>query len=164
MLRTITGGVERGLLTQRASNRAQKCWQSPSHTYPASPLRPTLLSALAPLPSPGSQLRKQKVVGRPIRVTEFVLRALSKENLNSVLSQLGAGDAVQPGDVTKVTQGTCSKASIPGQHPRELPPSLPAEAQSRRSLPASDRAQIYSAFKGSPNRAYRHPLSTKCSN
>lgn len=154
MLRTITGGVERGLLTQQASNRAQKCWQSPSHTYPA----------LAPLPSLGSQLRKQKMVGRPIRVTEFVLRALSKENLNSVLSQLGAGDAVQPGDVTKVTQGTCSKASIPGQHPRELPPSLPAEAQSRRSLPARDRAQIYSALKGSQNRAYRHPLSTKCSN
>lgn len=50
------------------------------------------------------------MVQRPIRVMEFVLRALSKESLNSPHSQLGAGDAVQPGDVIKVTQGTQSDA------------------------------------------------------
>jgi len=103
MLGSITGGVEGALVTQRDSDRAQKCWQSLFHTYPASLLQPTLLSALAPLPSLGTLLlRKQQMVGRPIRAAEFVLKALSKENLSSPLSQLGAGDAVRPGDTTKV--------------------------------------------------------------
>lgn len=130
MLRSFTGAVEEAPLIQWVSKRAQKHWQNPSHTYSASLLQPTLL------PFPGLlQLRKQKMLGKPIKAVEFVLRELSNENLSSPFTAGCQGCHTARG---------CDQGRIRNQWQS-------SNACRQDSIPRScgkRQAHIYSALKG----------------